>query len=59
MVGLVCQGVSENKILAGRLGVTLGTAKVMLRSVYAKTGVPDKTQLVVMCIDIFMKTPRS
>jgi DNA-binding CsgD family transcriptional regulator len=53
MVGLICAGATENKVLALRMGVTLGTAKDMLRSIYAKTRVSDKTQLVLFCFDAF------
>jgi two-component system nitrate/nitrite response regulator NarP len=46
LVGLVRQGL-RNRDIAERLGVTEGTVKVYLHSVFEKTGVANRTELAI------------
>lgn len=46
LVGLVSQGL-RNRDIAERLGVTEGTVKVYLHSVFEKTGVANRTELAI------------
>lgn len=53
MVALICGGVTDNRLLASRMGVTLATAKTMLHGIFAKTRRGDKSQLLLLCFDLF------
>lgn len=46
LVGLVRQGL-RNREIAEKLGITEGTVKVYLHSVFAKTGVANRTELAI------------
>ena len=46
VVTLVCEGLS-NKEIARRLGVTEGTVKIHLNSIYAQLGVRSRIELMV------------
>jgi two-component system nitrate/nitrite response regulator NarP len=45
-VNLVRQGL-RNRDIADRLGITEGTVKVYLHSVFEKTGVANRTELAI------------
>ena len=53
MVALICAGATDNRDLAARMGVTLATAKTMLHGIFAKTRRGDKSQLLLLCFDLF------
>jgi len=53
MVALICDGATENKELAARMGVTVATAKTMLHGIFGKTRRSDKSQLLLLCFDLF------
>jgi two-component system, NarL family, nitrate/nitrite response regulator NarL len=46
VVTLVCEGLS-NKEIAAKLGVTEGTVKAHLNSIYEQLGVRSRTELIV------------
>ncbi len=50
MLALICRGVTDNKALARAMGLTLGSAKVLLHGLYAKTGRSDKAQLLLLAL---------
>lgn len=52
VLGLLLEGVGSNEELARRLGVTVPTAKTLLRFVYAKTGRASKHEVIILCIDM-------
>lgn len=51
LVGLVRQGL-RNRDIAERLGVTEGTVKVYLHSVFEKTGVANRTELAIRAAEL-------
>jgi len=51
LVDLLFQGVSTNQDLAESLGITLGTTKMMLHTLYAKLACASKQQAIVRCLD--------
>ena len=53
MVALICAGATDNRDLAARMGVTLATAKTMLHGIFGKTQRGDKSQLLLLCFDLF------
>ena len=52
IVATILTGITDNRALAEALGLTVGTTKVMLHGVYAKTRCSDKTQLVLLCLEL-------
>ena len=47
LIGLVVQGL-PNKQIARQLGITEGTVKVHLHTIYQKLGVPNRTALTML-----------
>ena len=52
MVALICAGTTDNRALARAMGLTVGSAKVLLHGLYAKTARSDKAQLVLLCLEV-------
>jgi two-component system, NarL family, nitrate/nitrite response regulator NarL len=50
VVTLVCDGLS-NKEIAGRLGVTEGTVKIHLHSIFEQLGVRSRIELMIALAD--------
>jgi DNA-binding NarL/FixJ family response regulator len=51
VIQLLFQGIDSNKEIAKKLGITVGTAKAYVHSIYVKLRVDSKLQAVIMLGD--------